>query len=73
MKNKTHMVVPREPINGALWSRTVEVQSIQDLEALLPPRSQVPAEDLTESIRFKVSVEPLLREFYESSRVMKAE
>ena len=75
MKNKTHTVVPGEPVHGALWSRTVdpnggqiEVQSIQDLEALLPPRSQVSVEDLTESIRFRV-----MKAEWEESKAQRAE
>lgn len=77
VKNRKLQVVPGESIDGRIWARDVDpkgartdVQSIQEIESCLPPKGQVTVEDFEDTVRIRVSMEPLLREF-EGSRHMK--
>ncbi|OAQ36825.1 hypothetical protein K457DRAFT_181152 [Linnemannia elongata AG-77] len=79
VKNRKAQVVPGEGIDGGIWARDVdptgartEVPSIHNMESRLPPKGQVTVEDFEESVRVKVSMEPLLREFEGSRRMKKA-
>jgi hypothetical protein len=75
IKNKSPAVQGREPITGDLWvqeqdstAATLRLPSLADIESALPSKKQFTVDEFEQALLVRLSLEPLLRETYSTSR-----
>ncbi|KAG0284381.1 hypothetical protein BGZ96_011233 [Linnemannia gamsii] len=78
LKNRSPAVQAKEAITGDLWvqeqdstAATLRLPSISDMESALPSKEQYTVDEFEQALLVRLSMEPLLREVYSTSRFQK--
>lgn len=78
IKNRSPVAQANEAITGDLWVReqdstaaTLRLPSLADIESALPSKEQCTVDEFEQALLVRLSLEPLLREIYSTSRLQK--
>lgn len=78
VKNRIPEARPNEVVTGDLWVRehdptavTLRLPSLANMESALPSQEQYTVDEFEEALLVRLTLEPLLREIYSTSRLQK--